>query len=201
MTKTRLMMRLSLTSLLLLQTACVGSTTPARFYLLEPVSGSEVAAPASMSTTKPILSLAPVRIPPYLDRAQLVSATGKNTYQLNELHRWAESLGDNITRVMLQDLAVLVPADVVLGTNLRAKQALLRLAVNILEFHIDSKGQAGLVAQWQVSRGDQTVLSRQSNFREPADKDDVPMQVQALNQCLNQLSREIAEAMRVVKVD
>lgn len=174
-------------------TGCVGSTPPAQFYLLEPLTAAE--STISSVSDKPTLALAPVRIPHYLERAQLVTASGKNTYQLDELNRWAESLDDNITRVMLQELTSLVPADVVLTSSQRAKQAKLRLAVSILEFHIDPQGQAKLAAQWQVSRGDEVIVSRQSAFQVPANSHDAQLKVQALNQCLNQLNREIAAAL------
>jgi hypothetical protein len=111
------------------------------------------------------------------------------------MNRWAESLDDNITRVMLQELTSLVSADVVLASSQRAKQAQLRLLVTILEFHIDPQGQAKLAAQWQVSRGEEVIVSRQSAFQIPANSHDAQVKVQALNQCLNQLNREMASVL------
>lgn len=186
--------------LLLLQTACIGSTPPAQFYLLEPMAEAK----SVQSNAKPsgmTLSLAPVRLPAYLDRNQIVTASDKNTYQLDELHRWAESLDDNMTRVMLQDLSALLSADVVMGTTLRAKQAQLRLAVNVLAFHVNPQGQAELSAQWQVSRGSEVVLSQQSTFRVAASGDDIALKVRALNQCLSQLSQEVASAVKVLRAN
>ena len=182
-----------LIGLTLLLVGCVGTTPPAQFYLLEPLTVAETVG--GSVADKPTLALAPVRIPHYLERAQLVTASGKNTYQLDEMNRWAESLDDNITRVMLQELTSLVPADVVLASSQRAKQAKLRLLVTILEFHIDPQGQAKLSAQWQVSRGEEVIVSRQSAFQIPANSHDAQIKVQALNQCLNQLNREMAAAL------
>ena len=182
-----------LIGLTLLLAGCVGSTPPAQFYLLEPLTVAQ--SVGSSVADKPTLALAPVRIPHYLERAQLVTASGKNTYQLDEMNRWAESLDDNITRVMLQELTSLVPADVVLASSQRAKQAQLRLLVTILEFHIDPQGQAKLAAQWQVSRGEEVIVSRQSVFEIPANSHDAQVKVQALNQCLNQLNREMASVL------
>ena len=182
-----------LIGLALLLVSCVGSTPPAQFYLLEPLTVAQ--SVGGSATDKPTLALAPVRIPHYLERAQLVTASGKNTYQLDELNRWAESLDDNITRVMLQELTSLVPADVVLASSQRAKQAKLRLVVTILEFHIDPQGQAKLSAQWQVSRGEDVIVSRQSVFQVLANNHDAQLKVQALNQCLHQLNKEMAAAL------
>lgn len=192
----RYLIRTCLGWALLAQVACVGSTPPSKFYLLEPIAATDVSV-----SGKPTLALAPVRIPHYLERAQIVSASGKNTYQLDELHRWAESLDDNITRVMLQDLSVLMPADVVLTNSQRARQANLTLSVTVLEFHIDPEGQARLNAQWQAGRGGGVVLSRQSSFKVAADNDDAQLRVEALNQCLTQLNREMATTLMTLTVD
>lgn len=196
----RYLMRTCLGLALLAQVACVGSTPPSSFYLLEPIAATEVSVSSSVSG-KPTLALAPVRIPHYLERAQIVSASGKNTYQLDELHRWAESLDDNITRVILQDLSILMPADVVLTSSQRARQANLALAVTVLEFHIDPEGQARLNVQWQASRGNEVVLSRQSSFKVAANNDDAQLKVEALNQCLTQLNREMAATLMTLNAD
>lgn len=190
---TKLVIRTAVLSLPWLLAGCVGSTPPARFYLLEPLASNN--STTAVVADKPILALVPVKIPHYLERAQLVTASGKNTYQLDELNRWAESLDDNITRVMLQELSGLLPADVVLSTSQRAKQATLRLAVSMLEFHIDPQGQAKCVAQWQISKGEEVIVSKQSSYQVPASLNDAQIKVQALNQCLNQLNREMAAAL------
>lgn len=191
--------RATLLVLLMTLAACVGSTPPATFYLLEPIAdtGSELA----YSAGKPSLALAPVRIPHYLERAQLLTASGKNTYELDEMHRWAESLDDNMTRVLLQNIAVLVPANVVIIGGREAKQADAHLSVTILDFFVDPQGLARLTASWQLRRGNDAVLSRQSAYRVPVGGDEVQLKVEALNQCLNQLSREIVAAAKGLLAD
>ena len=181
---------------LLLQVACLGTTPPSQFYLLEPLAETD-ATKASANPAKITLALSPVRIPHYLERSQIVTAAGKNTYQIDELHRWAESLDDNMTRVMLQDLTVLVSADVVMSTTSRAKQAELRLSVTVLEFHVDRQNKAILSAQWQISKGKDVVLSQKSAYQVPA-SNDVQLKIEALNQCLNLLNRDIAVAIKVM---
>ena len=177
---------------LVLLSGCVGSSPASRFYLLEPIatSSAEPSRPA-----RPTLALTHVKVSHYLERAQIVSAAGKNTYQLNELHRWAESLDENMTRVMLQNLTQLLASDVMLTTSQRAQQSEFRLAVNVLEFHVDTQQQAKLVAQWQVSRGDAVLLIQQTSHQVPAAGEDMALKVQALNQCFNQLSQDIASAL------
>jgi uncharacterized lipoprotein YmbA len=190
--------RLSLSFLLLSLIGCIGgSTPPSQFYLLEPISDEGI-NPAS-GAIKPVVSLGPVRVPHYVDRPQIVRASGRNTYQLSELNRWAESLQDNISRVLTQNLSQLANVDAVLANgSSRARQAQLRVAVNILEFHVDPAGQAGLMAQWLIMRGEKVSLNRKVSYKAPASTTDYPAMVTALNDCLNRMSRELADSLRQV---
>ena len=175
--------------------ACIGgSTPPSQFYLLEPIKAAE---PAAGRGGGQVIALAPVRIPQYVDRPQIVTASGKNAYQLNELNRWAERLDDNIARVLAQNLSLLVPADLVLlNASGRSKEAKLRVAVSILEFHVDPQAQAQVSAQWSIAGGEDTLLARSFACREPARAGDYAAMAGALNLCLDRLSRDLAAALR-----
>jgi uncharacterized lipoprotein YmbA len=182
-------------------TACIGGTTPPpQFYMLEPISGLEHKGPAGV-TQKPIIILTSIRIPHYVDRPQIVTATGQNAYQLSELNRWAEALDHNIRRVLAQNLALLVPAEVELSSNPNtAERAKFRVSVNILEFHVDPQEQAGLKAQWQITRNDGMVLNQQESYRVPASTTDYSVMVKALNECLDRLSRDLADELQDLAV-
>lgn len=182
--------------MLLALVGCIGgSSPPSQFYLLEPINALQ-AGKAGEAVHRNI-ALAPVRIPQYLDRPQMVIAKGKNAYDVSEINRWAERLDDNIARVLAQNLSLLVPAERVsmnaTGSN---PPDTLRVAVTVLEFHVDPQGQAGLTAQWTVLRGGETVLARQASYREPASTSDYRAMAGALNDCLNRMSRDIAESLR-----
>jgi uncharacterized lipoprotein YmbA len=185
-----------LAALLLALAGCIGGTTPpSNFYLLEPIKTLQGGRPAEPSRRS--IALAPVRIPQYLDRPQMVTATAPNAFALSELNRWAERLDDGIARVLALNLSLLVPTDQVsLNASGRNPPDTLRVAVTILEFHVDPQGQAGLTAQWTVSRGGDTLMVRQSIYREPASATDYRVMAGALNECLNRLSRDMAEALR-----
>lgn len=193
---------LPLLSILLLSlAACIGgATSPSQFYMLEPINGIEPKRPVG-AAKKPVIILKSVRIPYYVDRPQIVIATGKNAYHLSELNRWAEALDHNISRVLAQNLTLLVPAEVLFPKNSNtAERTSFRLSINILEFHADPQGQAGLTAQWQITRDDGTVLNRQVSYREPASITDYSVMVKALNECLNRLSRDLADELQRLAV-
>lgn len=189
---------LFLSLLLVPLTGCIGgSSPPSRFYLLEPINETEITT--SGFSEKPVIALGQVQIPRYIDRPQIVTAFGRNTYQLSEFNRWAEDLDGNIGRVLAQNLSQLAPVDVVLANSSnRAARAQLRVSVNILEFHVNPEGHAGLTVQWQVNRGEDKVLSRQVSYRTPASKSDYSVMVAALNDCLTRMSRELAASLQPV---
>jgi len=176
--------------------ACAGTTPESQFYMLEPISGIESKALAG-TAKKPVIVLSPVRIPHYVDRPQIVTANGKNAYQLSELNRWAEALDHNISRVLAQNLTLLVPAEVVFSnTSTTAEPANFGVAVNILEFHTDPQGQAGLTAQWQITRSDGMLVRQQASYRAPASATDYRVIAEAQNDCLNRLSRDLAAELQ-----
>ena len=184
--------------MLLALAGCIGGTTPpSQFYLLEPLKNLEESQPGAAGRFS--IALAPVRIPQYVDRPQIVTATAKNAYHLSELNRWAERLDDNIARVLAQNLSLLVPTDrVTLNASGQNPPTSLRVSVNILQFHVDAQGQAGLTTQWTVAKGGETLLARQASYHEAASTSDYRAMAGALNECLNRLSRDIAEALRTL---
>lgn len=190
-----------LSVLLLSLAACIGGATPpSQFYMLEPITGIEPERPVG-AAQKPVIILKSVRIPYYVDRPQIVTATGKNAYHLSELNRWAEALDHNISRVLAQNLTLLVPAEVGFSrTSMPAGRANFSVSVNILEFHADPQGQAGLTAQWQITQGDKVLANRQTAYREPASTSDYQIIAKALNECLNRLSRDLAAELQRLSV-
>ncbi len=189
-----------LSCLILLLSGCIGATPPSKFYLLETISESGDKAPAVAQKT--LVALGPVRIPRYVDRPQIVSASARNAYQLSELNRWAEALDDNISRVLAQNLSLLAPVETVLvNSSNRAKLAPIRVSVNVLEFHVNPEGQAGLTAQWQILQGENIVQNRQASYRSPASTTDYAVMVAALNDCLDRMSTDLAASLVKVLAD
>lgn len=180
---------------------CVGCSTPSsRFYLLEPISNR--LNNKSVSESKMLVALSNVRVPDYADRPQIVTATDPNVYHLSELNRWAEPLDDNITRVLAENLSVLVPAEVLLtrASNF-SKQAEFHVSAQVLNFYVDPKGQAELTAQWIISHNGKMLLSGKKTYRAPASTEDYQLMVSALNECLNRMSRDVAMTLRSTAVE
>jgi uncharacterized protein len=86
------------------------TSTPARFYILNTLPAAET-RPATAAEQGPVIGVGPITVPKYLDRPQIVSRAGRHQVTLGEFDRWAEPLPDNMTRVLAENLALLIPTD------------------------------------------------------------------------------------------
>ena len=59
----------------------------------------------------PVIGLGPIRIPEYLNRPQMVMAVNDNQFLLDEDHRWAERLDQNILIALFKALPVKLNKD------------------------------------------------------------------------------------------
>jgi uncharacterized lipoprotein YmbA len=191
---TRILVCLAIIALL---PGCAGRQEPPEFFMLEPESRAAPSERTEGETQGPVIAVGPIHIAKYLDRPQIVTAQGKNAYKMDEHHRWAERLDDNIGRVLAHNLEASMPTGQVLANVPDRRQPVdFRVAMNVLEFHVEPDGQALLTAQWNIRRGAEILVSRTSSIRAPASTTDYGRMVSALNECLNSLSRTIANALR-----
>jgi len=100
---------------------------------------------------------------------------------------------------MAENLSVLVPTErVVFHPWPRQQKVDAQVSVNIQEFHVDAAGQVRLAAQWAVRPGDKTLVTRKSSCRLAASGTDYAKIVDAQSRCVGQLSREIANSVRLL---
>lgn len=181
----------------LLQGCIGGSTQDMNFYLLEPIGGDRQAIGATTSQAKVTLALKPVRIPAYIDRPQIVTATGEHRYELDEFNRWAEHLDQNLTRVLQTNLMQLAPVTVLLANSTaQARTATIQVQVLISEFHIDPNSTARLTAQWFITDHEQTANHKSATYQTESESLDYSARVTALNRCLDRLSEDIASHLK-----
>jgi uncharacterized lipoprotein YmbA len=190
----RLMLAAPVVALLALG-ACV--STPSHFYILNPLSPSE-AIPATAAAQGPVIAVGPVTVPKYLDRPQIVTRSGRDRLTLGEFDRWAEPLPDNIARVLGENLARLVPTDhILLQTWPRPADLDYQVRVEALQFDGGLGGESTLLALWSLlDEGERLLLTQRASLTVPVAGRDYEAMVQALNQMLEALSRDIAAAIQ-----
>jgi hypothetical protein len=84
------------------------STAPSKFYTLTPMKAAD--GPASSVTFEggSLLAVGPVRLPDYLDRPQIMTRSEGNEIRMHETDRWAGSLEGDVSRVLIENLSVLL---------------------------------------------------------------------------------------------
>jgi uncharacterized lipoprotein YmbA len=165
---------------------------PTKFYVLTATSTGGAAA-----TSHLVIGLGPVKLPAYLEHAEVITRVAPNRLDLSSTDRWAEPLDDNFRRVLAADLTTLIGTDRVLPFpwDLSTKVDY-KIEVNVERFERDSSGGAQLTASWIIRDGhsDRVLLTRRADFTESAGSG-MENSVASLSADLNDLSKQIATAV------
>ena len=176
---------------------CAGSP-PARFYTLNPL-GPQEAKPSALPASHPVsVGIAPVEIPDYLDRPQVVTRDGRNELRLAEFDRWAGSLSENIAAVLAENLALLLGTDrVFVYPWIRTERADYSVAVRVLRLDCKPGDQVLLKVQWALLSGPERkdVATQVASFTERLNDNRYETIAAAVSRTLEQLSREIARTI------
>jgi uncharacterized lipoprotein YmbA len=180
---------------------CLGlgacASTPSRFYILNTLPASET-VPAAAAEQGPAVGVGPITFPKYLDRPQIVTRAGRNQLTLAEFDRWAEPLQDNVSRVLAEDLARLIPTDHILLNPWPQSTTLdYQVQVEVLQFDGWLGGDSAFVARWSLlDQGEHELMNRKFYLDAPTGGRDYDAMVVAMNQMLEALSRDIAAAIQ-----
>jgi uncharacterized lipoprotein YmbA len=133
-----------------------------------------------------------------------VTRVGKNELKLSEFDRWAGSLESDVTRVLVEDISSLLPADrffVVRWTPYPESQmpASYRVEVLVDRFEGTPDDSVQLNVQWRVfARNRSLLLASESIIREQINGCSYDALVAAMSSALERLSQEIAGGIRAV---
>lgn len=181
--------------------ACTGNLSPPpHLYVLDPIGLDKPTRATVPNGRLVVIGVAPTLVPEYLDRPQIIERTGASELKLVETDQWAERLSVNISRVLAENLSVLLPADAALQAPARSGlspdyQVLLELD----RFELDDSGNVVVAGRWSVSDGDgsRELLGAPVLLRTPvAQPADAKTIVAAMSQSLASVSREIAKAIQ-----
>jgi uncharacterized lipoprotein YmbA len=187
-------------SALMLLAGCAAAVPPPSLYLLRTLPPAGEVAPAPAGAVPPVaVVLAPVAVPDYLDRTEIVRRAGDSRVAMAEDERWAEPLRAGLQRVLTADLADrLGGAYWVTGTAGRRGSGELEVVVEIERFEPDAEGHAILAATWEVKPADRDrqPLRGRSRYQGRARVGETAELVQALSANLAELAAELAGAVK-----
>jgi uncharacterized lipoprotein YmbA len=185
----------------LLLSACADLSAkpdPSRFFTLTPVTPAQAAGATNPSHAR-LLSLG-IRFPGYLDREQIVTRVSQHRLDLSENDRWAEPLQENFARVLSQNLSVLLHTDRIIRYPWQpSQQPAYQVDIEVLHFEANHLQEAQLMARWNVMDPStkKLISAQESRLTRQAIGKFTEASVAALSEALGELSREIADAVRV----
>jgi len=177
-----------------------GSSPASRFYLLSPVAEAPPAKNETAGNPGCSLGVGPIVLPSYLDRPQMARRMDDNQLEFAEFDRWAESLNENVSRVLIANLATLLPDCNVMpfpvsGSLPRPEYQVL---VNVQRFEASPEKSAVLEARVVIleSGTGQLLVDRMRRHSQPYEGSQWGAVVAAQSKCLELLSDDIASAVR-----
>jgi uncharacterized lipoprotein YmbA len=185
-------MRRHLAVAVLLIVAGCSQSPPTDFYTLS----SMQLPPGGLSTPKTVVGVGPVTLPDYLDRPQIVTRASGNRVMLADFDSWIEPINGMFSRVLVQNLSVLLASDNVVNLPQRRDIPLdYQVEVDVSRFDADATGRAVLDARWRVfgQGGEQLVEEGRSTIVEPpVDAGDYEAVVASMSKALAKMSSDIA---------
>lgn len=169
-----------------------------QFYMLNANTGIEANMPNSAFNRNLQIGLGPVHLPEYLNRPQLVVEVSENQYQLDDQHRWAEGLDQNISRALTQLLTSRLGVEQIRRYPWATRQAPdYQIGIDILQFHQGADGNSRLQAQWTLKHQEQIVLGKRFECS-IASQVEAGAMVKAQSACLVRLGLDIEVGLRDV---
>ena len=109
---------------------------PSRFFTLMPLPQVEQSQGRGRGEINNMfLGIGPIQFPAYLDREQIVTRTAQNRLDISENDRWAEPLEENFTRVLSQNLGILLGGARIIRYPWRTSQSLgCQIEIEVLRF-------------------------------------------------------------------
>ncbi len=176
-----------------------GTRDGPRLFLLSSVADLDPVGQRRPATDSRGVVVGPVTVPEMLNRPQLVTRPAPNRVEALEGAQWAEPLGENISRVLAENLSVLLGTENVYRFPWDpAGPASVHVAVDVVRFDASPGGTARLEARWTAFRAGQAGPGpyRATRVAVPVGGPAPEDQVVALSEALSRLSRDIADAIR-----
>jgi uncharacterized protein len=171
---------------------------PSRYFALTSLSRTGQTAQEASRTNPLTLGIGPIKFPGYLDRQQIVTRISQNRFAVAENDRWAEPLEENFSRVLSQNLSILLPTDRVVTYPWERNQSpVYQVQVEVLRFEPNAEQVVELWARWSITeRTKKTVIVRESYLTHPAKDKSTEASVAALSEVVGSLSQEITASIR-----
>ena len=192
-------------ALMLVLGGCLGGgsqTPPTRYFVINSLYTTESKTQPLTDLKEAIVAIGPLTLSQVLDRPQIIIRHSDNEIRIADLDRWAEPLRENLIRVVLDNLAVLLSS----GRIIRFPPAVsipvtYQIIIEVSRFDGNPKDGVVLRARWSIlgDNGNTVLLEQQSVLNEPTKGDTIAEMVFAQSRLVAKLSRDIAEAIKTLE--
>jgi uncharacterized protein len=171
---------------------------PSRFFALASLPRTDQKVQDATGTNALALGIGPVKLPGYLDREEIVTRVSQNRFAVAENDRWAEPLEENFSRVLSQNLSILLQTDRIVAYPWeRNQRPTYQVQVEVLRFEPNAEQMVELWARWSITDNTKkTVSVRESYLSRPAKDKSTEASVAALSEVVGGLSQEISASIR-----
>ena len=176
-------------------------TDPARFYILHSLSSSETDKQVVATLHDVPIMIGPIELQEYLDRPQIVTRVSSNELKISEFDQWAESLKNNISRVLAENISILLSTeDVFVYPLKRSERIEYQVVMEVIRFDGTLGGHVVLDTHWAILTGDEgkMLFMKKSSYSRPTGGEDYQALVAAKSQTLADFSRDIAQAINSI---
>jgi uncharacterized lipoprotein YmbA len=179
-------------------TAC-STAPPPRLYVLSALATPPTGAAVTASNARPLsIGVQLTTVPEYLDRPEIVTRSGPNELQLADSDRWAERLPTNITRVLAEDLAILLPSANVTALPARGGQNFdVEVAFDLaaFDFVANGGGNCTVAGKWTIRDANSRteIASSRVSLQETLPRQGYDAVAATMSRSLATISAQIAE--------
>lgn len=175
---------------------------PSRFFTLSSLPQVEQASLKNSTTPeKMFLGIGPIKFPGYLDRQEIVVRSAQNRFEISETDLWAEPLEENFSRVLSENLALLLNTDlIIIYPWSPANRPRYYVEIEVLRLEANRERNGQLFARWSVLDGadKKVAVVKESRVTRNAQEKTTDGSVAALSEAVGDLSREIANAVGAI---
>lgn len=172
---------------------------PTSYYIITATPVAGVTEPEPSAQGAPVLEIAALSLPQYLERQQIVSRPTAHRLVIHEYDRWGDNLGNNLKRVLARNLSLRLNSPNVVVAPHMLTEIDYRLLVNIQHFERVEDDHVLLRAQWTLLKPgeDKPLAVRTANItRYMAADADIDRVVSLMSETFAELADQIVAATR-----
>ncbi|MBL4623165.1 MAG: membrane integrity-associated transporter subunit PqiC [Immundisolibacteraceae bacterium] len=180
----------SLLSVLMVLSSCSGAVPELHQYLLR----ADSAAPAVTSIASREIGIGNLVIASYIDGPGLILETQSGQVHSARDHQWAEPLRESLRIFLARQIAVAADRPIA-AQHLKNSHWQQRIDIRIDQLHGGRDGSAVLVAYWQITNNQKSLVDHEFIDSEPLIKSGYAALVKAQKRLLERLSSAIAASL------